>query len=98
MSVRSAERTLQNLLQLVLDEIETGNPSLISQITTQIELLKGIIRELPIQAVFKTDILNRLDQAQALVQAGGSVSRFSTVLQILQVVTLKIQNLEFTVC
>ena len=41
MSVCSATRSLSNLMQLVLDGIQTGNAGLISQINIQIELLNG---------------------------------------------------------
>jgi hypothetical protein len=98
MSVCSATRSLSDLTQLVLDGIQTGNSNLFSQINIQIELVKGIIRELPIMATRKNDILFRLDQAQIELQTGvlpgdTAAGLLSAVLQILQVVTLKIQNI-----
>lgn len=67
----------------------------IDKIIDQIRLLKGSVRELPINKKAKKDILNRLSQALKLLRNGnfnGAVTRVLAVLSILQVVILKVKS------
>jgi hypothetical protein len=63
---------------------------------TQIELVIGSVRELPLNAQRKADIINRLVEAQVILQNGTlgltTIEQLLAVLQILQVAALKVSD------
>ncbi|HBE79505.1 MAG TPA: hypothetical protein DDW65_17270 [Firmicutes bacterium] len=71
-------------------------PTTAAALINQILLLQGAVRDLPINAIRKTDILNRLNQAITLLQGVIGLTNIETILsvsQILQTVALKVENL-----
>ncbi len=101
MSACSVLRDIQNLLQIVSDFL--GNPSaftptVAANLVTQIELVRGAVRQLPINLVLKNDILARLNEAQFILQQGGALgydtlTQLLAIIQIIQISGLKVQNL-----
>lgn len=90
--LRKIEKISQKLADL-LTRHRSGRT--IDKIIDQIRLLKGSVRELPINKKAKKDILNRLSQALKLLRNGnfnGAVTRVLAVLSILQVVILKVKS------
>ena len=91
---------LANLSQTVasfLSSPGTLTPTDITNLVTVVQTAQGAVRDLPINITRKTDILNRLDQAIFILQ--NNVFLFNTptkllaVLEIFQLVSLKVQNL-----
>lgn len=90
--LRKIEKISQKLADL-LTRHRSGRT--IDKIIDQIRLLKGSVRELPINKKAKKDILNRLSQALKLLRNGnfnGAATRVLAVLSILQVVILKVKS------
>jgi hypothetical protein len=63
---------------------------------TQIELVIGSVRELPLNATRKADIINRLTEAEVILQNGTlgltTIEQLLAVLQVLQVAALKVSD------
>lgn len=71
-------------------------PTAAASLVTQLLLVQGAVQDLPLNAIRKTDIINRLNQAIALLQVAIGLTNIETILavsQILQTVALKVQNL-----
>lgn len=90
--LKKIEKIFQKLADLL-----TKHPSrrTIDKIIDKIRLLKGSVRELPINKKAKKDILNRLSQALKLLRNGNfnsAATRVLAVLSILQVVILKVKS------
>lgn len=90
--LKKIEKISQKLADLL-----TKHPSrrTIDKIIDKIRLLKGSVRELPINKKAKKDILNRLSQALKLLRNGNfnsAATRVLAVLSILQVVILKVKS------
>jgi hypothetical protein len=67
-----------------------------STLISEIASLQGAVQDLPLNAIRKADIQNRLTQAITILQGGTSLSNIDIILavsQILQTVALKIENL-----
>lgn len=101
MSACSALQNIQNISQTIADFLANPgafNATVAANLVIQIELVKGSVRELPINAIRKNDILNRLNEAQLILQQNGAlgftaITELLAILQILQLSALKIQNL-----
>lgn len=90
-------RDIENVSQVIANFLSNPallTPAAVTDLVTQIELVRGAVRSLPLAADIKADFLNRLAQAQAILQAGagGPLATLTTVLQLLQLVALKVQN------
>jgi len=90
-------RDLENTIQFVTNFLSCPtslNQIDINALINQIELVSGAVRDLPLAAGIKMDMLHRLHQAQLILQANraGALNTLLTVLQILQVVVLKVTN------
>ena len=72
-------------------------PTVVTTLVNQILLVEGSVQSLPINNVRKTDILTRLNQAITLLQGGtqglSNIEIILAVSQILQTVSLKVENL-----
>jgi hypothetical protein len=101
MSVCSVLRDIQNISQTVADFLGNPNaftPAVAANLVTQFELVRGAVRELPINFTLKNDILTRLNEAQFILQQNGilgfnTITELLAVLQIITVSALKVQNL-----
>lgn len=101
MSKCSVLQDIQNLLQAIAEFLGNPgafNPTVAANLITQIELVRGAVRALPINATRKNDILTRLNEAQFILQQNGAlgfdaITELLAILQILQISALKIQNL-----
>lgn len=97
MSSCSVLRNIERVSQLVADFL--GNPTAFTAaqaatISAEIESVRGSVRNLPLAAGPKDDILRRLSEAQFLL-ANGPLNRVDTllaVLQILSIAALKVTN------
>lgn len=90
--LRRIEKVSQKLADLLT---KPQSRRAIDKIIDQIRLLRGSVRELPINKKAKKDILNRLDQALRLLRNGDfkrGITRVLAVLSILQVVILKVKS------
>ncbi|HOP73507.1 MAG TPA: hypothetical protein PLC07_00415 [Bacillota bacterium] len=90
-------RDIERVSQAIANFLTTPaslTPAAVTDLVSQIELIRGAVRSLPLAADIKADFLNRLAQAQAILQAGvgGPVPTLTTVLQVLQLVALKVQT------
>ncbi len=68
----------------------------VTSLVNQVLLVQGAVQDLPINAVRKTDIVNRLNQAVTILQGGTGLTNIEIILavsQILQTVALKVENL-----
>lgn len=88
---------IENISQVIADFLSNPaavTPAVITNLVSQIELINGAVRSLPLAIDIKNDFLNRLAQAQFLLQnnVGGIQNTLLAVLQILQLVALKVQN------
>ena len=92
-------RAIENVSQLVADFLP--NPGLFTTddaafLINQIELIAGSVRELPVTPAARADILARLAEIQLILQNGtltlSTIERLLAVLQLLQVVALKVAN------
>ncbi|HYH03374.1 MAG TPA: hypothetical protein VEC37_09750 [Bacillota bacterium] len=92
-------KAIENVSQLVADFLP--NPALFTGddatfLINQIELVAGSVRELPVTAALRADILGRLVEIQTILQNGTlsltTINRLLAVLQLLQVVALKVAN------
>jgi hypothetical protein len=88
-------KNIENVAQLVANLIP--NPALLpgantTSLINQLELVIGSVRELPLTAIVKTDIINRFVEAQLILQdlTLTSIERLLTVLQLLSLTTLKV--------
>ena len=97
MSACSVLRSIERVSQLAADFL--GNPGAFNSnqaanISREIELIRGAVRNLPLASGPKNDILRRLSEAQFLLANGplGTVDTLLAVLQILQIAALKVQN------
>jgi hypothetical protein len=92
---------IENVSQTVANFL--ANPALFTATTvnaanliTQIELVIGSVRELPLNAQRKADIINRLTEAEAILQNTAlgltPIEQLLTVLQILQLAALKVSD------
>jgi hypothetical protein len=71
-------------------------PAAVATLINQILSVQGAAQDLPINAIRKADIVNRLSQAIAILQGTGGLTGVSLILavsQILQTVALKVENL-----
>lgn len=101
MSACSVLQSIQNVSQIIADFLGNPgafNPSVAADLINQIELIRGAVRELPVNAQRKNDILARLNEAQFILQQNGAlgftvITELLAILQILQLSVLKIQNL-----
>ena len=101
MSACSVLQNIQNVSQMIADFLGNPgafNPTVAADLVTQIELIRGAVRELPINALRKNDILARLNEAQFILQQNSAlgftaITELLAVMQILQLSALKIQNL-----
>ena len=63
---------------------------------TQIELVIGSVRELPLNAQRKADIINRLTEAEVILRNGTlgltTIEQLLAALQVLQVAALKVSD------
>ena len=104
MSSCSVQVNIENVSQTLADlltNLGAFNSAFATQINAQLELVAGAVRELPITNVRKQDILNRIAQAQAIITSAASVGFITStqvlaVLQILQLVNLKVQTLNLS--
>lgn len=90
-------REIETLSQSVVNFLSnpaTFTPTDAQLLISQIELVRGAVRNLPLAAGIKEDILGRLLQAQLLLQTNmmTAFNILTSVLQILQVVVLKVNN------
>jgi len=78
-----------------------GNPSALTpaiaaDLSNQIELIRGVVRNLPLSTARKNDILRRLNQAQFILANGtlglSDIERILSVLQILQLSAMKVKS------
>ena len=92
-------RRIEEVSQAVAEFL--GNPAALTpavaaELSNQIELIRGAVRNLPLAAGPKNDILRRLNQAQFILQNGTlgltAIERLLAVLQILQLSAFKVQN------
>ena len=92
-------RRIEEVSQAVAEFL--GNPAALTpavaaDLINQIELIRGAVRNLPLAAGPKNDILRRLNQAQFILQNGTlgltAIERLLAVLQILQLSAFKVQN------
>lgn len=96
MSSCSAISTIENVSQFIANLIQ--NPSAFASnlpfLLQQVELIKGVVRNLPLAAGPKFDILGRLDEVSATLQNATLpvLQRLTIALQLLQLVVLKIQS------
>ncbi|HHU50742.1 MAG TPA: hypothetical protein GXZ36_02825 [Firmicutes bacterium] len=97
MSACSVLRRIENILQQVTDFL--GNPAAFTQATAdnlsqQIELVRGGVRNLPLARGPKNDILARLNQAQFLLSNNNlsTVELLLAVINILQVAAMKVKG------
>lgn len=97
MSACSVLRSIERVSQLVADFLGapgTLTPAKAATLSREIELVRGGVRNLPLAAAPKNDILRRLNQAQFLL-ANGTLSTVETllaVLNILSLAALKVKN------
>jgi hypothetical protein len=104
MSACSALQNIQTISQQIspfLGNPGAFTPAVAASLVTQIELIKGSVRELPINATRKNDILTQLSEAQFILQQNGAlgftaITELLAVLQLLQLSALKIQNLRLS--
>lgn len=104
MSVCSVLQNIQNVSQTIADFLVNPglfNLTVATNLITQIEIIKGAVRELPINFIRKNDILNRLSEAQLILQQDGALgyttlTELLAILQILQLSAFKIQNLHLS--
>jgi len=97
MSACSVLRRIENVLQEITDFL--GNPAAFSQsvannLSRQIELIRGAVRNLPLAVGPKNDILARLNQAQFLLENNdlSPVELLLAVINILQIAAMKIKG------
>ncbi|HHZ20261.1 MAG TPA: hypothetical protein GX391_07125 [Firmicutes bacterium] len=97
MSACSVLRSIERVSQLVADFLGAPNtltPAQAANLSREIELVRGSVRNLPLATAPKNDILRRLNQAQFLL-ANPTLSRVDTllaVLNILSLAALKVKN------
>lgn len=97
MSVTSALQNIETVSQTIADFLTVPITAAdITGIINQIELIKGIVREFPIADTRKTDIINRLSQVQIILQT--TPLNLTNALTILQLVSLKVENLSINCC
>ena len=98
-SACSVLRRIEEVSQAVAEFL--GNPGALTpavaaDLITRIELIRGAVRNLPLAAGPKNDILRRLNQAQFILQNGtlslSAIERVLSVLQILQLSAFKVKN------
>jgi hypothetical protein len=95
----SVLQDIANASQIVDSFLSTPaalTPTVAASIINQLLLVQGAVQDLPINAVRKTDILTRLNQAITLLSGVTGLTGIETILavsQILQTVALKIENL-----
>lgn len=100
MSKDSVILRIDNVSQVVLDAFQnTSNfNAVIINLCNKIATLMGAIREFPAASIIKTDIVQRLQTAILILQQGAvlgfpnSFAQLSAVLQILQVVFIKVES------
>lgn len=97
MSSCSVLRNIERVSQLVADFL--GNPAAFTpaqaaRLSGEIESVRGSVRNLPLAAGPKNDILRRLSEAQFLLSSGtlGTVDTLLAVLQILALAALKVST------
>jgi hypothetical protein len=90
---------IENVSQFVADFLANPGSFTTADATfliNEIELVIGSVRELPLNQQRKFDILNRLAEAQVILQNGtlglSQINQLLAVLQILQVAALKVSN------
>ncbi|HEY8464142.1 MAG TPA: hypothetical protein VIM29_09015 [Bacillota bacterium] len=92
-------RAIENVSQLIADFLST--PGFFTNndadfLSNQIQLIVGSVRELPLAKKAKADILNRLAEIQDILQkrifSHTGNNRLLVVLQLLQLVALKVAN------
>ena len=93
----SVLRTIENISQFVSDFLlfpQTFTASNAADLVIQLQLLIGAIRELPLSPIPKADVINRINEIIVIVQSGTQnvTEQLLAVLQLLQVVALKINN------
>ncbi|HBL36652.1 MAG TPA: hypothetical protein DDZ55_07575 [Firmicutes bacterium] len=95
----SVLRRIENVSQAVAEFL--GNPgaltpAIAADLITQIELIRGAVRNLPLASGPKNDILRRLNQAQFILNNGtlglSDIERVLSVLQILQLSAFKVNS------
>jgi hypothetical protein len=95
----SVLRRIENVSQAVAEFL--GNPGALTpavaaDLITQIELIRGAVRNLPLASGPKNDILRRLNQAQFILNNGtlglSDIERVLSVLQILQLSAFKVSS------
>ena len=98
-SACSVLRRIEEVSQAVAEFL--GNPAALTpavaaDLINQIELIRGAVRNLPLAAGPKNDLLRRLNQAQFILQNGtlglSAIDRILAVLQILQLSAFKLKN------
>jgi hypothetical protein len=95
----SVLQDIANASQIVDSFLSTPaslTPTDINTLVNQILLVQGAVQDLPINAVRKADIINRLNQAITILQGGAGITNIEIILavsQILQTVALKVENL-----
>ncbi|HHT47699.1 MAG TPA: hypothetical protein GXZ98_00155 [Firmicutes bacterium] len=98
-SACSVLRRIEEVSQAVAEFL--GNPGALTpavaaDLITRIELIRGAVRNLPLAAGPKNDLLRRLNQAQFILQNGtlglSDIQRVLAILQILQLSAFKLQN------
>lgn len=97
MSSCAVLRNIERVSQIVADFL--GNPGAFTpaqaaRVSAEIESVRGSVRNLPLAAGPKNDILRRLSEAQFLLANGplGTVDTILAVLQILSIAALKVSN------
>ena len=95
----SVLQDIANAAQVVDSFLSTPGsltPATAASLINQLLLVQGAVQDLPLNAIRKADIINRLNQAIALLQGGTGLTNIEIILavsQILQTVALKVENL-----
>ena len=99
-STCSAKRSLTELSQQIVFYIQNPSlltPDVINQLLSQIETIRGQVREFPVALIKKLPILNELDLAAFFLQQAPTstspVTDLLATLQILDVTRSKIEDL-----
>lgn len=93
MSIASALQSIETVSQTIAFFLTVPIlPSDITQIISEIELVKSIVRNLPIASFRKFDLLDRLDQVETILQR--TPPDLTTALALLQLIAMKLGNLK----
>lgn len=85
-------KAIERVSQVIADFLpfQKLSPKEVRFLVGQIELVAGAVRELPMNKCRKFDILHRLQEAKRLLKFGAHHGTLVAVLQLLQLVALKV--------